>query len=219
MNREETIKEYYKIYLDEPKRARELVKKLKYIDDHLLLQKIAQTYLDEARFTSSGEEKSPIDRRKLRYAETYAVKAFKMRPICSNVLWTLAQIRIEYGQDDSAIFCLHEIIRLGVKGISNDSCKNKLSKILAQINDSKFELYRLYYKKNPQLSKRYLTLYKKGLEKGINSLYQPLEKFLLPEKNPMRSVSSNLIFQKKLSMSEFNRFSFPPPFPCPNQKP
>jgi hypothetical protein len=146
---------------------------------------IAQSHFDEALFDENGVQKArgDIDRRKRRYAERYIVKAFKIRPICSNVLWTLAKIRTDYGQYDSAIFCYREIIRLGVKGISRDSCKNSTSEILAQINDSKFQLYRLYHNKNPSLSKRYLFLYKNGIKKGIFTLYEPLDKFLLPDVN------------------------------------
>ena len=47
------------------------------------------------------------------------------------------------------------------------------------INDSKFELYRLYHEENPGLSKRYLSMYKSGLKKGVRTIYKPLKKFLL----------------------------------------
>jgi hypothetical protein len=48
----------------------------------------------------------------------------------------------------------------------------------AQVNDSKFELYRLFENVDSLKSKRYLIQYKKGLEKGVFTLFYPLEKFL-----------------------------------------
>lgn len=181
MIRSELIEEYHKVYFSDIILARKLIKTLDYKSDHQLLQMIAQTYLDEARFVNTGGNREQYDRRKLRYAERYIMEAFRIRPNCSNVLWTLAKIRTDYGQNEAAIFCYQDIIRLGVKRISLDSCKNELCIVLAQINDSKFELYRLFHKRNPQLSKRYLTLYYKGLKRGISTLYKPVTKYLLPE--------------------------------------
>jgi tetratricopeptide (TPR) repeat protein len=176
MNREYVIKYYRKISLKSPARARQLVKALNYKNDHQLLQMIAETYFDEATF-SNGIQKKTFDNRKRRLAETYIVKAFKIKPTCSNVLWTLARIRASYEQYDAAIFCYQEIIRIGVRGILRESCGNELGVAKAQINDSKFELYRLLYKTNPSLAKRYLTLYKKGLEDGIFTLFNHWEAF------------------------------------------
>ena len=180
MDREEAINGYHRIFFKDPAKARGIIKKLKYKNDHNLLQMIAETYCSEAFFDEQGLKLRP-DMRKLRYAENYIVKAFNIKFTCSNVLWTLAKVRRNYSQYEAAIFCYKEIIELGVRGISRDSCKNEMRVILAQINDSKFELYRLYHKTNPGLSKRYLTLYKQGLKKGIFSLYKPLKNYLLPE--------------------------------------
>jgi hypothetical protein len=179
MNREMILQEYYDIYDSDTTKARNLIKKLDYKNDHYLLQCIAQTYFDEAKFDQNGIWNKSSDNRKLRMAERYIVKAFKIKPTCSDVLWTLGKIRWDYGQMDVAIWCFREIIRLGIRGIVYGGCKKELSIGLAQINDSKFQLYRLYYVTNPSLSKRYLKLYKKGLAKGISTLYEPLEKFLM----------------------------------------
>lgn len=178
-NEKKIMTEYYRIVGKNSLKARDLIKKLNYKEDPHLLQCIAQTYFDEAKFDKKGVWHQYTDRRKLRMAERYIVKAFKINPTCSDVLWTLGKIRWDYGQFDIAIWCFQEIIRLGVRGIVYGGCKKKLSIALAQINDSKFQLYRLYHYTNPSLSKRYLTLYKKGLDKGISTLYKPLKKFLL----------------------------------------
>ena len=178
LNKENILKEFDEIEIDNPVVARGLIKKLNYKADHNLLKSIAMTYIDEADFDENGEWRFFPDFRKLRMAERYIIKAFKLKPTCSNVLWILAKVKTRYGQDDSAIFCYNEIIRIGTRGIIKGCCKNSLDVAKAQINDSKFELYRMLKDTNPSLSKRYLTLYKKGLEEGIFTLFVPLEKFL-----------------------------------------
>jgi tetratricopeptide (TPR) repeat protein len=162
-NKEITLKKFDKIYFKDFKKARDLIKKLDYKNDHYLLTCIANTYLDEG---------------KLSLAERYIVNAFEIKPNCSDVLWTLGIVRWDYGQTDVAIYCFKEIIKLGIKGIVKGGCKKRMDIGLAQINDSKLQLYRLYKKDKPSLAKRYLTLYKKGLANGIFTLYKPLENFI-----------------------------------------
>jgi len=178
LDRDKIIEEFNEIEVEFPERARNLIKKLNYKDDHFLLKCIAMTYLDEAQFDENEKWRYYADSRKLRMAERYIIKAFVLKPTCSNVLWILAKVKTAYGQNDSAIFCYNEIIRKGSRGIINGCCKDTLDIALAQINDSKFELYRLYKNTNSSLSKRYLTLYKQGLQKGIFTLFEPLEKFM-----------------------------------------
>jgi hypothetical protein len=136
------------------------------------------TYIDEAQFDENGKWRFYADSRKLRMAESYIIRAFELKTTCSNVLWILAKVKTAYGQNDSAIFCYNEIIRKGSRGIIHGCCKSTMDIALAQLNDSKFELYRLYKETNHSLSKRYLTLYKKGIKKGIFTLFEPLENFL-----------------------------------------
>ncbi len=177
MNREEAIKKYYQIYSDNTTLAREIIKKLNYKNDHRLLQMIAESYADEALFNNSDGR---INYHKLYYANYYIIKAFDLCSTCSNVLWTMGKIMKNYGENKIAVFCYKSIIELGEKKISKDSCKNDPKITLAQINDSKFELYRLMHRSEPALSKRYLNLYKKGRKKGISTLYKPLKNYLLP---------------------------------------
>jgi hypothetical protein len=173
------LSEFYKIVDENPAKAREIIKKLDYKNDHYLLKCVAKTYWDEAKFDKYGNWNKKTDERKLRMAERYIVKAFEIKPTCPDVLWLLGFIRWDYGQIDVAIYCFKEIINLGVSRIVYSGCKNELSVGLAQINDSKFELYRLLYDINPSLSKKYLTSYKKGIAKGVKTLYSPLDNFLL----------------------------------------
>jgi len=178
LDEENIIKEFNAIETENPVRARSLIKKLNYKNDHNLLQCIAMTYLDEAQFDENGEWRYYADSRKLRMAERYILKAFEIKPTCSNVLWILGKVRTAYGQNDAAIYCYQDIIKLGAKRISNSCCKNDLDISLSQVNDSKFELYRLFKNIDTIKSKRYLTQYKNGLEKRIFTLFVPLEKFL-----------------------------------------
>ena len=76
VDRDKIINEYHKIYFRDTAAARKLIKKLDTDNnDHQLLQLIAQTYLDEARFTKDRRGKVPYDGQKLRCAERYIVKA------------------------------------------------------------------------------------------------------------------------------------------------
>ncbi len=163
IDRNNVLEKFNKVYLKDFKKGRDLIKKLDYKKDHYLLSRIALSYLDEG---------------KLRLAERYIVKAFEINPYCSNVLWILGIVRWDYGQIDSAIFCFEEIINIGIKGIVKYECHNSKEIGLAQINDSKFQLYRLLKEREPLIAKKYLTMYKMGLQKGISTLYEPIEKFL-----------------------------------------
>ncbi len=172
------IDEFYEIELNDPSRARELIKKLDYKNDHNLLKKIAMTYLDEAQFDNSGNWRFFPDWRKLRMAERYILKAFEIRPSCSLVLWILGKVRTAYSQNNAAIICFQDIIKMGAKRISKSCCKLEYEDALAQVNDSRFQLYRLFYKTDTSKSKQYLAKYKKGLESGIWTMFDPLNDFL-----------------------------------------
>lgn len=179
MNREQILEEYRNILVKDSARARKLIKKLDYKEDPVLLQCIAQTFLDESRFDENRKQRSELYWRKWKTAEKYLIKAFKIDADCLIVLATMGSARRSSGQDDIAIYCFEKIIKLGIKGAK--SPKSNLDRDFAKelINDAKFDLYRLYYYDNPKLSKKYLAMYKKGLEKGVNTIYTPLDRFLL----------------------------------------
>lgn len=180
MNKEEKILlEYRNTVGQNSLKARNLIKKLDYKEDHHYLQCIAQTYLDESIFEDDGTLREYWDKRKWRMAERYIIKAHIINPNCADVLWVMGKVRKLNGQTDIAIYSFEKIIQLGIKGISYAGCKLNVEYAKEMINDSKFELYRIYHDTNPKLSKEYLSKYKKGLEKGAFTIYKPLKKFLL----------------------------------------
>lgn len=54
MDRAEILEKYRNILGEDSVKARRLIQKLDYKNDPILLQHIAQTYLDEARFEADG---------------------------------------------------------------------------------------------------------------------------------------------------------------------
>jgi len=178
--KEKILKKYHKVVVDNSAEARSLIKKLNFKNDAYLLQCIAQTSFDESLFNSDGSQRKYFENRKLRLAEKYIIKAYEIQEDCIDVLWTLGLIRKAYNQIELAIFCFKRIIELGSKGIlKKDNCTDRFL-IKVKVNDSKFQLYRLCFDKGDILqSKKYLSKYKNGVEKGIDTLYKPLEKFLL----------------------------------------
>jgi tetratricopeptide (TPR) repeat protein len=162
-------------------KARELIKGLDYKEDYYLLQCIAQTYLDECRFEDDGDSqmRTYVDKRKWRMAERFIIKAFSINPDSADVLYTMGEVRKINGQADIAIYCFEKIIQLGVRKIALGEYGRGIPYAKELTNDSKFELYRLYHEGDPRLSKRYLSMYKKGLIKGVRTIFKPLRKFLL----------------------------------------
>jgi len=112
-------------------------------------------------------------------AERYVIKAFEINPISPDVLYTMGGVRKASGQNDIAIYCFSKIIKLGIRRIAYGEYGRGIPFAKELINDSKFELYRLYYEDDPGLSKKYLSMYKKGLLKGVKTIFKPLRKFLL----------------------------------------
>jgi tetratricopeptide (TPR) repeat protein len=182
MDKEKILAEYRNLVDVNSVKARALIKKLDYKEDYYLLRCIAQTYLDECRFEDDGKSnmRVNIDRRKWAMAERYIIKAFKIKPDNAEVLYTMGEVRKIYEeQKDIAIYCFGEIIKLGVRKIASDKYSRGTAFAKELINDSKFELYRIYHATSPGLSKRYLSMYKRGLEKGVRTIFKPLRKFLL----------------------------------------
>lgn len=169
----EILNEYYRYYIDEPTKARAIIKKLDYKEDHYLLAAIAYTYLHED---------------KLRLAERYAMKAFALRKNCPNTHWLLGLIHFNYGHHELAVQSFEEIIRLGVKpAISSKCCKrpydilSEKKNARARINDSKFQLYRLLIDEKPGLAKRYF----REFEEGLKTNYTIVRKWYNREKKKM----------------------------------
>lgn len=79
-----------------------------------------------------------------------------------DVLWVMGAIRKINMQNDIAIYCFNKIIKLGVARIVNGHRNISVMYAREMINDSKFELYRIYRGQNPSLAKRYLIAIKEA---------------------------------------------------------
>lgn len=155
LNNDKILEEYYNIYINNTSKARSLLKKLDYENDANLLSEIATSYFDEG---------------KLRLAERYVFKAFALDYLNPKVLWILGLVKWDYGQNENAIFCFKEIIRIGTRRISKTGYNETIDITLSRINDSKFQLYRLLKDTSPSVAKRYLRDYEKGLKKNYATL-------------------------------------------------
>lgn len=176
LNRDKTIDKYYKILNKNPKKARELIKKLNYKKDHYLLFCIANSYWKEER---------------LRLAERFVTKAFKINPDCSFVLWLLGMVKWDYGQYEAAIYSFEDLVNLGEQKIIDEGCTADIDVAKAQINDSKFQLYRLHKKTNQSLAKKYMTQFIRGLNQGIFTIMP--ERYLLEENIVLDNVPKDLL--------------------------
>ncbi len=179
LNKNRLLEKYRNTVGSDSAKARDIIKQLDYKEDYYLLNCIAQTYLDESRFWEDDTMRDHLDNRKLRYAERYVIKAFTINPDSSEVLYTMGEIRKLFGQEDIAIYCFEKILKTKLKDIGSGMYGRGLGFARELTNDSKFELYRLYYESDPVLSKKYLKMYKDGLKKGITTIFKPLDKFLL----------------------------------------
>jgi hypothetical protein len=179
MERERIITRYRNVVGKDSAKARLIIKKLDYRNDPYLLHCIAQTYLDESRLEKDDSMKKRVDWRKWRLAESYIIKAFILDNNDADVLWVMGAVRKQNMQFDIAIYCFRKIIRLGVNRIANSKRKVGFEYAKEMVNDSKFQLYRIFYEQNPTLSKRYLAAYKRGLIAGAPTIFQPLNKFLV----------------------------------------
>ena len=74
MTRAEILEKYSNVLSEDSVKARRLIQKLDYKNDPILLQHIAQTYLDEARFEADGTPRSSLNWAKLQMAEKYIAR-------------------------------------------------------------------------------------------------------------------------------------------------
>jgi tetratricopeptide (TPR) repeat protein len=174
--KKKVLQKYYNIVGTDSAKARTYIKKLDYKQDPYLLRCIALTYFDESLLNDDGSQREYFVMSKLRLAEKYIIKAYILNEDCIDILYTLGNIRNGFKQTDLAIYCYKRIIELGRKKIP----KEDRSFVQMQVNDSKFQLYRLYHDKGDFiLSKKYLSMYKNGLKNGISTIFKPIEKFLM----------------------------------------
>lgn len=158
------LKRYHKVYYNDITCARELIMNLDYKNSPNLLAMIATSYFDQ------GE---------IRLAENYAFMAYDLDYLNPRVLWILALVKWDYGQEESAIFNFKEIIRIGTRRVTKTGLDETIDIAKARINDSKLQLYRLLVNRNPPVSKRYLRMYQKGVKSGLFTImreYDPDER-------------------------------------------
>lgn len=179
MLKAEILKKFKEVVGHDSAKARQLIKKLDYRNDPYLLACISLTYFDESAFRKDGTQRKRFINGKLTLAEKYAIMAYEINHDHSEVLYNMGKIRNALNQKDLAIYCFKKIVQLGVRHIMNKEDR-EIWYAKMKVNDSKFQLYRLYYDIGElTLSKRYLAMYKGGLKKGIQTIYKPLERFLM----------------------------------------
>lgn len=193
--REKVLAKYQVAVCSDSAKARKLIKQLNYREDPYLLVCIAQTYYDESAFYDDGTPREYFEGKKLRLAEKYMIRAFILNEDCIDVLYLLGKVRKAFRQYDLAIYCFKRLRELSRKVIpAKDKCTNH-SLVKVKANDSRFQLYRIYHALNERaLSKKYMSQYKTGLNRGVDTIFKPLEKFLLD----WRSDAANTVFVKWL---------------------
>jgi hypothetical protein len=182
MTKEEIIlNEYRDCVSTNPVMARNLIRRLDYKNNYYLLQCIAQTYLDESRFKNGSDVmRKRFVWRKWKMAEKYIIASFTLNSENAEVLYTMGEVRKLNYQDDIAIYCFEEIIKMRPREIAQDKYSRGIDFARELINDAKFELYRLNHdNEHMNLSMQYLSMYKNGLKKGITTIFTPIERFLL----------------------------------------
>lgn len=178
--REKVLEKYRAAVCVDSVKARRLIKKIDYKEDAYLLTCIAQTYFDESLLNYDGTQREYFEGSKIRLAEKYIIKAFILNEDCIDVLYLLGKVRKAFRQHDLAIYCFKRVIELSAKGISTkDKCTDR-SLLKVKANDSKFQLYRIYHELNENdTSRKYLSQYKAGLKRSMDTIFKPLEKYLL----------------------------------------
>jgi hypothetical protein len=174
------LNKYREVVATDSAKARAYIMPLDYRSNFYLLKCIAQTYLDESRFEDgSNKMRNKIDLRKWRMAEKYIIKAFTLNNDNAETLYTMGEIRKVSHQMDIAIYCFKRIIKLGVNRIAKQEYSRGRSFAKELINDAKFELYRLYFDIDKKKSAKYLKEFKANLKNGVDTIFLPLDNFLL----------------------------------------
>ncbi len=161
-------------------KARAYIMRSDYKNNFYLLQCIAQTYIDESLLEDgSNKMRKEVDLRKWRMAEKYIIKAFTINDDNAETLYSMGKIRKSGYQNDIAIYCFKRIIKLGVNKISTQEYSRGKSFAKELINDAGFELYKLYFDTDKKRPTKYLKEFKANVKKGVETLFHPLNKFLL----------------------------------------
>lgn len=181
MSRDKILERYSELLVPSSTKARRLIQRLDYKNDPALLLRIAQTYLDECMFYDDGKQRDEIVWRKWTFAMKYAREAYWLDQKCLMVLSMLGTIWKAAGNYELAMASNEVVLQLA-KEKDYSHCYG-IDEELDQelINDSRFELYRLHFYTKRKLANKYLAAYKRGLERGVKTIYHPLEKYLCEE--------------------------------------
>lgn len=151
---------YIKYYNNEnwPLAKKELEKYLeKNHDNHYELALLASIYRIEANFETAFD---------------FISRALKINKHCPWVLWHFADISDMLCKYEWARTIWLHLIRKGTKRLCKaGGCETDLEDSASIINDCRYRLHLSFETENPSLSKRYLTLYKKYVKKGVKSIY------------------------------------------------
>lgn len=179
--KEKILDNFNKYVLNDSAKARAIIEGIDYENDPYWLRCIALTYKDEALFFKNGKMRKVFLTDKLKSAKKYIKKAFKLNPNCRDVLYTKGVIYNALGDIYTAIDCYISILELGEKTDKISNCSNsELPFIQMILNDAKFQLYRLFYDlEDFEMSNKFLESYKENLNKGVNTIYSPLENFIM----------------------------------------
>lgn len=175
------LEEYYKYVGSDSQKARKEIEQLNFKKNAYLLSCIALTYKDEGKFFKNGRGRKKIKLDKIEEAKKYIDRAFEINPNCRDVLFTKGEIYNALGETITAIDCYIKILELEEDLSSVSNCSNSdLPFVQMLFNDAKFQLYRLFYDlEDFEMSNKFLEAYKENLEKGINTIYSPLENFVM----------------------------------------
>jgi tetratricopeptide (TPR) repeat protein len=182
MNKRDIVLERYDRYgVKDAAKARRVIKQADFRADAYLLKCIAVTYSDESMFRNETEMRKVFIKRKLNLAIKYIEKAIALKPECRDILFVRGVIYNANGDTWTAIDCYIKIMELGEDLREDANCSDSdLPFVKMILNDARFQLYRLFHDlEEYELSGKFLRAYKRHLRKGVDTIYKPLEKFLM----------------------------------------
>lgn len=175
------LQEYHNHVGSDSAKARAAVLKMPYKKDAYLLCCIALTYRDEGMFFKNGKARKRIGVDNMNLAKQYIDKAFKLSPLCRDVLFIKGTIYNALGDPYEAIDCFLAILKSEEDDSPTFNCSGSDEPYIQMLtNDARFQLYRLFHDiGESKISDNFLYKYKKGLKRGINTIYKPLKNYLV----------------------------------------
>lgn len=175
------LKRFNKYVVKDAAKARKIIRQADYKADAYLLRCIALTYKDEAVFNADGQMRKVVVQRKLKLAKKYIDNSFRLKPACRDILFTKGDIYNIIGETKMAIDCYISIMEQGEDLGQEANCSGSdLHYVRMILNDARFQLYRLFHDlESYELSMKFMKAYISHLKEGIDTIYKPLDKFLM----------------------------------------